>query len=349
MTIEVGFGLITCQRYPGDGRTDAELYAEALDLAVLAEDLGFDSVLVSEHHFVDDAYLPALLPLCAAIAARTSRIRIGTALLLAPMYPPLRLAEDAAVVDLISAGRLTLGLGQGWRPEEFEALGIPMRERGPRLEETVSLLRQAWSGTLVTGGRDLPAPGVRVTPDPPAAGGPPIWIGALREPAVRRAGRIGDGFMGTDPTRERFARQVGWAREALEKSEREGAGAFVFSLHAPTVAWEGPDDEAWALFGPHLRYVDWKYDDMEEARARTGPPPAPPPMSPDEERDLRARALMGPPEQVAAGIRSFAEIAGGNLHFIARMYWPGIGPERQRETMRLFAETVIPVLRGSGM
>ena len=142
--MDLGFGLITCERYPGDPRSDQDLYRDALELAAEAERLGFDSVWVSEHHFVDDAYLPSLLPMCAALAARTSRMAIGTSLLLAPLYEPVRLAEDAAVVDLISAGRLVLGLGLGWRREEFEAFGVSLSERGPRMEETVAILRQAW-------------------------------------------------------------------------------------------------------------------------------------------------------------------------------------------------------------
>ncbi|HYG72564.1 MAG TPA: LLM class flavin-dependent oxidoreductase, partial [Actinomycetota bacterium] len=186
-----GFGLITCQRYPGDPRSDVELYADALELAAEAERLGFDSVWTSEHHFVDDAYVPSVLPLCAAIAARTDRVLVGTALLLAPLHEPVRIAEDAAVVDLISGGRLVLGIGLGWREEEFDGLHVPIRERVARLEDSIRVYRQAWSGELVTGGEHLRYPSVAVRPRPATSAGPPIWIGAMSEPAVRRAGRLG--------------------------------------------------------------------------------------------------------------------------------------------------------------
>jgi alkanesulfonate monooxygenase SsuD/methylene tetrahydromethanopterin reductase-like flavin-dependent oxidoreductase (luciferase family) len=346
MTVRIGFGLITCQRTPGDPRTDAQLYAEAIDLAVLAEELGFDSVWVSEHHFVDDAYLPSLLPLCAAIAARTQRIRIGTALLLAPLYEPLRLAEDAVVVDLISGGRLILGLGLGWRAEEFDALGVPIEERGRRMEDTIAVLRQAWSGAAVTGGSSLRYPGVRVTPDPYAPGGPPIWIGAISRAGTQRAGRIADGFMATNPSEESFARQVGWVQDAMDGAGR-GSAAFAFSAHCPTYPSEGGPQEAWEEVRPFAHYVSWKYDDMEEARGRLGPPAAPPPLAPEDEEELRREALVGSPEVIADGIRRLAGPAGGDLHFIARLYWPGLPADRQRDAMRLFADTVTPAVRAT--
>ena len=343
MTIQLGFGLITAQRYPGDRRSDAELYADALSLAHDAESLGFDSVWVSEHHFVDDAYMPSLLPVCAALAARTQRITIGTALLLAPLYEPIRLAEDAATVDLLSGGRFVLGLGLGWREEEFEAIGVPLSERAARLEDAVATCRQAWAGEAVTGGSLARYPSPRVTPAPARPGGPPIWVGGISAPAVRRAGRIADGFMATEVTAVSPAEQVAQARAA-----RAGAGRdrepFAISVHLPTFVHEGDPARAWERIRPFHRYVSWKYDDMEEARGRSGPPPAPPDPSPKEEEELRRSIVFGTPEEVSKEIEAFASAAGGDLHYIARLYWPGMPPAEQRALMELFARRVAPLL-----
>ncbi|HEX7266770.1 MAG TPA: LLM class flavin-dependent oxidoreductase, partial [Streptosporangiaceae bacterium] len=229
MTVDFGFGLITCQRYPGDPRSDQDLYQQALALAEDADAFGLDSVWVSEHHFVDDAYLPSLLPMCAAIAARTRRVRVGTALLLAPLHDPVRLAEDAAVVDLISGGRLVLGLGLGWRAEEFDGLGIPLASRVPRLLAAVEVLRQAWSGDLVRGGRGARYPDIPVRPLPAQPGGPPLWVGGLTEPAIRRAGRVADGFMATEVTPDGLGEQAALARR--ERARRAAAGPFTISVH----------------------------------------------------------------------------------------------------------------------
>src|SRR2546429_587296 len=133
--MQLGYGLITCQRYPGDSRTWADLYREAVEMAKLCEEAGLDSVWTSEHHFVDDGYMPSLTVTSAAIAQATGRIEVGTGVLLAPLYHPLRLAEDAATVDCIAGGRFILGVGAGWRAEEVDRLGIPQHGLRRRLSE----------------------------------------------------------------------------------------------------------------------------------------------------------------------------------------------------------------------
>ena len=339
--MQLGFGLITCQRYPGDPRSDADLYREALELSHEAEWLGLDSVWLSEHHFVDDAYMPSLLVTAAAIAARTERVQIGTGVILAPLHDPLRLAEDSATVDLISAGRLILGLGLGWRAEEFEGLGISRRGLGRRLEEIIDTLRQGWSDGLVTadGGR----PGVSVTPKPHRPAGPPIWIGGSAEQAVRRAGRIADGFLSSRATPEIFAVQAAWVREEAERARRD-PGAIVLGANVPVFAW--PDaEEGWRLVRDHFHHMRWKYLDMADARARTGAIPSAPALTAAEEDELRAGGLFGTPEQVAEGIRAYAEVAGDGFHFVARLDHPGLDPGVQREALRVFAEDVAPLVR----
>jgi len=340
--VKLGFGLITCQRYPGDPRSDLDLYRQALELSEEAERLGFDSVWTSEHHFQDDAYMPSLLPVSAAIAARTSRVEIGTGLVLAPLHEPVRLAEDSVTVDLISGGRFILGLGLGWRAEELDAFRVPSARRRVLLEDCIAVCRQAWGDGLTTGGAAVTYPGVAVTPKPPRPGGPPIWIGAHAEPAVRRAGRIADGFMAGVPTPESLARDVRFLLEELELRGRDPE-TFEFGLYMPTFAWPEPD--AWERVRDHYWYMTWKYEDTEAAYGRTGPPPPAPPLTAAKERELREAIVVGTPEEVAHGVLRFQEEAGVPIHYIAQLYWPGLDPGVQREALAVFAEEVAPLVR----
>jgi alkanesulfonate monooxygenase SsuD/methylene tetrahydromethanopterin reductase-like flavin-dependent oxidoreductase (luciferase family) len=130
MTLEFGV-LYDFRNPPGSGMTDAEVYAETMDHIEEVERLGFDVVWITEHHFIDDAYLPSVLPMCAAVAMRTQRVTIGTAVLLLPLHDPLRVAEDCAVVDVLSNGRLRLGIGLGYKLQEFEVFGVDRRKRPP--------------------------------------------------------------------------------------------------------------------------------------------------------------------------------------------------------------------------
>jgi len=330
-----GYGLITCQRHPHDLRSDPELYAEALDLAVEAEDLGFDSVWTSEHHFADDSYMPSVLPMSAAMAARTSRVQIATGLALAPLYDPIRLAEDAATVDAISGGRFLLGLGLGWLGWEFEALGKSLEDRGSAMTTVIRTAREAWSRGVLFDRN------VAVTPKPAREGGPPIWIGAHAESAVRRAARLADGFLAGEPTVDEFGRAVTWIHDEMAQSGRE-ASAFDIGGYWPIFTWD--DKDAWDNVKPYFRYMEWKYDDAADAKGRLGALPLPPPLDADAEEALRPGILCGTPEEVAHRIRTLRDVAGAGFTFVGRFYFPGMDRDVMRRATRLFAEEVIPQL-----
>src|SRR6266700_1476557 len=175
MALRVGLGLFTAQVPPGSGRTFSEEYADVLALTRDAEEVGFDSVWVSEHHGAADGYLPSLTALLAAMAAVTRRVELGMGVVLGPFQHPLRFAEDCAVVDNIAGGRLIVGLAPGWREEEFRAFGVPITERVGRNAELVKICRLAWSGRRFSfEGKYHRYEQVAVTP-PPAHWGTVSW------------------------------------------------------------------------------------------------------------------------------------------------------------------------------
>src|SRR5689334_8451066 len=148
---KIRFGLWYDFRNPAQWRQPADrLYREILDQIAWGENNGFDDVWLSEHHFIEDGYLPSILPAAAAIAARTNRIRIASGVLLMPFHNPIRLAEDIATVDVISGGRFELGVGIGFKREEFTGFGVSSKERGARTDQSLDIIRRALSGETVT-------------------------------------------------------------------------------------------------------------------------------------------------------------------------------------------------------
>jgi alkanesulfonate monooxygenase SsuD/methylene tetrahydromethanopterin reductase-like flavin-dependent oxidoreductase (luciferase family) len=181
---------------PGSGITDATVYGEVLDQVVLAEQLGFDLCWFTEHHFVEDGYLPAWIPVAGAVLGRTSTMRVSTDIALLPFYHPIRLAEDLAVLDNLSGGRVEMGVGMGYAPHEFAAFGIPVSRRVSLTEEGLDVLRLAWSGEAFSyHGKRHRFEDLRVTPAPVQPGGPPLWMAAMTEAGARRAARYGTHFL----------------------------------------------------------------------------------------------------------------------------------------------------------
>jgi len=119
-----GIGMYSTQRPPDSARTHRELYEDMMREALLAEEVGLDSFWIAEHHFAPDGYAAAVIPICAAVLGATRRLTAGTSIAIASFYNPIRLAEDAIALDLLSGGRFVLGLGSAYRPDEFAGMGI---------------------------------------------------------------------------------------------------------------------------------------------------------------------------------------------------------------------------------
>lgn len=334
----LGFGLLSAQLRPGE--TDwTRAYDETIQLAVTAERLGFTHVWTTEHHFVDDGYMPSLLVMSAAIAQATSRIGIGTGVILAPLHHPLRLAEDAATVQLLSHGRLLLGLGLGWSKAEFAALGADRHMRGAAMDEILSILPRAWSGEPFTHAGSvyqLPHLGVRPRPSTRI----PLLVGGSAEPAIRRAVRLADGLF-ANAAPDDFLRLVGWA---LDECERIGRDPATFRFIHYAVLLPGPSrHEALERYRDVVWAMQWKYSDMEASATRHLPPPAAPPFTRDVEQMVRGRATFaGPPEALVEALLDIRERAGVPVEFAARSHFPLLELDQQIELMTHLAEGVAP-------
>lgn len=208
---------------------------QALSLSQQIEALGFDSIWAGDHVSFN---VPIVEPitLLSFAAAATERVRLGTCVYLLPLRHPVITAKTTAALDLLSGGRLTLGVGVGGEfPREFEASGVPHRERGARTDEAIPLLRRLWTEDGVAHeGRHFRFGGVSLDPKPLQRGGPPIWVGGRSPAAMRRAGQLGNGYISTMASTERYAKNLGAIAAHARDSGRApldfGTGALLFAV-----------------------------------------------------------------------------------------------------------------------
>lgn len=308
-------------RAPDFGPPAADLYAAALEQCAWGEDVGFDEVVISSHHGCEDDYGPSPLVAATAIAARTRRLRIAPVLAL-PLYDPIHLAEEVAVLDLVARGRIELVAGAGYRASEFAMFGGSMAERARRMEEGIPALRAAWRGEPF----EFRGRKVLVRPRPAQPGGPPICYAGYSAPAARRAARLADAFMPM-PGCDAEAIYV----EACRRNGREPvlkrriAWMFLFVTHDP--------DRAWARLAPHLLHVANSYARwMSEA----GTTPVYTPVS--DVASLRATGTFQvvTPEECMKVVETVDDV-------IVDPLFGGIPPAVAEESLELIASRVIPM------
>jgi alkanesulfonate monooxygenase SsuD/methylene tetrahydromethanopterin reductase-like flavin-dependent oxidoreductase (luciferase family) len=338
--MSLNFGILWPFRNPAPNRTPwDEFYRSHLDLIANSERMGFDHAWLTEHHFVDDGYSPSLMPIGAAVAARTTRIRIGTFLLLLPLHNPIRVAEDTATVDLISRGRFDLGVGLGYRAAEFDDQGIPARERAGRMQEGLTLVRQLLSGESVTfEGTYNSLQNIRISPPALQQPNPPIWVGGSAPKAIERAARMGFHFLSGGPG----------SAEAYDNALRDcGRDPADFNVAATIPTYVAPTrEQAWEIAAESLHYMASGYLEWtSQAKNAKADPEA---LASVDEIVARQSmdffgepALVGSPQDVIAQIEEYRS-RSRLTHLVAAMALPGMPVDQICSGMELFAQEVIP-------
>ncbi len=323
---------------PGRGRNLQQEMRDVIVEAVLAEEMGFDAMFIGEHHMDQEGLiLPSPIIVATAVAAHTEQLKVGTAVLLLPLYHPVHVAEDIATLDIISGGRTILGVGLGYQPPDFACFGIDQSEARGRLEEGVEIIRRCWTGeTFSYQGRHFQLENVTCVPTPLQRPGPPLWFGGGAPASVRRAGRMGDGWICTMFEDEPTARSlIGHYQDAAG----EGNGQVVLMRDA----WIANDQaEAYRQYEPYwlpvVKYY-WRAGLPELQHIKS-------------ESDITMEALappvmlIGSPEDCIAHFKKWQQITGSD-YFILRIRQEHSGgpPHRQvMEAIRRFGQEVLPYL-----
>jgi alkanesulfonate monooxygenase SsuD/methylene tetrahydromethanopterin reductase-like flavin-dependent oxidoreductase (luciferase family) len=310
---------------------NADLYAENIELIRRAEQLGFGYCWLSEHHFSPDGYAPSPLVLAAAIAHATTSIRIGTAVAVLPLYNPIRLAEDSALVDILSAGRFELGVGTGWREPEFLAYDVPLLERGRRTDAGLEALVRLWSGenlevTLASGAVER----LSLTPRPVQRPRPRLWIGGASRAMLRRAARYADGIVVSNAT----ATMADQYREELVAAGRDPASGLI----ANNLRWFMVSHDPPSTFETIAPYVIEWYNHY----ARWGGPFVPVASS----AQLREAGLLTvlTPSDAVAELRAVTAVVP--VHCLSiKLRPPGLPYAAAAAHLELFGAEVLPRLR----
>mgnify|MGYP003639929364 CR=1 FL=1 len=334
-------GYFPCTQDPPKGENVARLIDEIIEQAKVCEDVGFDGFFFTEHHQQEDGYLPSPVLMAGLVGMHTTTLKVGTCVLLMPLYHPIRLAEDIAIVDQATKGRfIAAAAGIAYQPADFDAVGVPQRQRVRRTEEGVEILRQAWTGEPFSyASKYHTIENVRVTPKPYQDGGPPIWLAGWAPPGLTRAGRMADAWI-ADPIQS-----VGvikdYADQYRAEAKKHGREPSVILMRdcvigdnwADTVAKSGPTMHTHRWYYEFGGYVEDEY--IKDIK------------SPDELTfDILAkdRLIAGSPAECLDQLQMWSDVVKPD-YLMLRMRQPGGPPQAEAlDDIRRFGEQVIPKL-----
>lgn len=327
------YSIFTDMRPAPGSRATPKHYEEVIDLIRLADQLGYHTVWTTEQHGVDDGYLPTQLPVLAAVSRETQRIRLGTGVILLPLTHPRRVVEEACVVDVLSNGRLTLGVGAGNYPHEFRAFRVSLKARARLMEDGLRFMRPGLAGESMADG--LP---VNV---PPVQHPIPLIVGGLASPAIDRAVRLADGHFGYAYVDAEEQLLMQWEERIRPSLERHGRDTDSFQLIFSSIVWPTDDPEAdWRKYvGPAFEYQQRRYADWAGSQPATEGY-----LEGSSALDaLQHRMLIGTPEDVAERLSRIRN----TYPFDEVVIWPqlpGVPHELARRCLHTLAEDVVPLM-----
>lgn len=334
--MRVGFTL-EIRRSPHREQAWTDLWDDCLWAFQEAERLGFDSLLVQEHFFTDDGYGPSMPIFLSRLIDRTTTARIGSYIYIAPLHHPLALAQETAVLDQLSGGRLDVGIGIGHRVAEYAAFGYDPRTRPSRMEEAIELLRLGWSGEPFSyDGRYHRISGMQVQPTPVQRPHPPLWLAATTAAAAERAGRVGANLAGASVDPAVHAAY----HDALAAAGHEPGSRRVSNPWAITVTDEDPD----AVWARNQRFYFHRWDYYRRIRNEFGDPDLDYGLEPSPDA-YRANELIGDADTVLGTLEPFVRDLG-LTDLVVFGPAPGIDLRGEgHDALRKFADEVLPTLK----
>ncbi len=341
-------GIYLNSQHPDTDHAPTRL-AELVAQVQAAEAGGFDSIWAGEHHLTPGFHFFPQLALLSHLAAHSGDMALGTNLVLLPLHRPVDVAEQVALIDIACGGRFILTVGQGYRPEEFAAFGVPFEDRLARTLDGIGALRKLWSGEAVShDGGWYRFEGARVLPPPVQPGGPPIWVGATTDRAIRRGGRIGDAFMAAPNTdNDEITRQLGvFADGRAEAGLAPAAEAGrMLEVHCHVDGAEARRRAAPHLLTKYAAYASWGLTGSAGDAARGAGGAAGGTGDDDAFAALAAnRFVIGNPDEVTAGLLAQHRQVG-ITHLAMRLAWPGSDPTHTMDCIDILAREVLPAVR----